>query len=347
MSEVTTSSAPQTSNTGLDVPDYILSGGEEVADDSASGEINSGNPGSEAEEASDEVKTGDEQEKEEAETDEDTDNGEDQDGGEEKKEEDGRPPKGFVEVQALKQAKETTKHFKQENLSLKEEITALKEQMLQAVTVRQKPSEFEGFELMNTEDLKELMYDDPDKAAQYVDKEKRFLEYQRDQDIEDQKSKAFLKDDEAAVQTAKEKIIEILVDNEAIADLEEAAIENGFSQSMFFLTDPETKIIVPGQSRPRSLGEGAAAVLGLIQKIKDSGNQKVEVTLDMVPDAVKAQIIEAAQDDIIKKAKGDTKTSGTKISDIPPSDRGGTDKLAGKPYSKMTEAERQEYLRRG
>jgi hypothetical protein len=88
--------------------------------------------------------------------------------------------------------------------------------------------------------------------------------------------------------------------SQASDDLREFAQGIGFTDELFYLTNPSTQIILPGQSEPILLGAQAAKILRVIATMKNAQPTKVDV------EAIKESVKRDLEKSIIGKVKQGT-----------------------------------------
>lgn len=255
-------------------------------------------------------------------------------------EESKKPPKGFVPTKAIQEVR-------QENRYLKDQIKALEEK-IEAVAKRpaEKAEPEEEFKVLSKEELLELYEDDPREALAYT------------VELQEHKEKQAAKEKEAQLQqyeTAQaqqvfketadlmEKAVPGIFDDES--DTQEKLVEfaesMGFSENLFFLTNPETKVILPGESKPTYLGKQAAEVLGFIAGLQEKLNS---------PDRTKmeTELRKTIEAEVLQKLKSSPGKDFKSLADIPTSETEKPRKfdrvLSETEFAKLSAQEQEAYL---
>ena len=249
------------------------------------------------------------------------------------------PPKGFVPTKAVQEARE-------ENRYLKEQIKALEDKIDNLAKKTEKPpeEEEEPFNVLSKSELLELSADDPPAAIAYM------LELQEYKEKQAEKAKA-----ESEKLTARQQATSLF--NETAKIMEEAvpglfdeksgkqqelvsfAESVGFTDDLFFLTNPETMIVMPGETVPKYLGKQAAGIVKFIAGLKERLNTTDTKSLEK---RIRTEI----ESEIMKKIKTSGKTFKS-LTDIPTSE---TDSpkpkrlLSESEMAKMSDKDIQKYL---
>lgn len=177
-------------------------------------------------------------------------------------------PKGYVPLEAVHQARGEIKY-------LKEQLHAVQNQVQ---SLQSKPTEKEAevpdtFEVLTDDEFEFLAEDDPTQAAIYLRNLNVHESLQRDAEQSERQREEFNRDYEAIIGTsveAIEKVVPGIYDegSEAGQELMDYGESIGFTDEMYYLTDPTTKIILAGESEPLLLGEQAAEILGMLVTAK-------------------------------------------------------------------------------
>lgn len=192
-------------------------------------------------------------------------------------------PKGFVPLEAVHQARGEIKY-------LKEQLTAVQEQMrsLQQPKVAEKDVELESFEVLTDEQFEELADDSPAQAAIYIRKLNAYESSQRSKADDEKQQAEFARQYDSIMDTSVaeiEKVAPGIYDEGSTVqkELMEFADTLGFTEDLYYLTNPSTKIILPGESEPLLLGEQAATILSMLVNAKGKmvapGNTELEAKL--------------------------------------------------------------------
>ncbi len=180
----------------------------------------------------------------------------------------GKPPKGFVPLEAIHEVRG-------ENRYLKEQIQTLQTQMhtLQ-VKSEEKPVEVaDDFEVLTDDQFEDLADDNPAQAAIYLRKLAAHETNQRDAADEVKHQAAFEEAYDNIIDTSVAEIEKVAPgifdeDSKVQTELMDFAEDLGFTEDLYYLTNPSTKIILPGESEPLLLGEQAASILGMLVNAK-------------------------------------------------------------------------------
>lgn len=179
-----------------------------------------------------------------------------------------KAPKGFVPLAAVHEARGEIKY-------LKEQIQTLQEQMRES---RSKPADKDepaddDFEVLSDEAFEDLAEDNPAQAAIYLRKLNAYEAKQRAKADEQRRTEEFSRVYDAIIDNSVaeiEKVAPGIFDENSTVqkELMEFAGEIGFSEDLYYLTNPSTKIILPGETEPLLLGEQAASILGILVNAK-------------------------------------------------------------------------------
>ena len=352
------------SSTGSSTDSKAASSGSKEDGDDKSKEDDSLDDGKEGvddkakEEGTDDGKTdGKEKDTDSADQDDDeSDSGDDSGDDEDQDLDDGKPPKGFVPLQALKEQKNIAKFRKQENLDLQAENAELKTQLATMKTMVQKeetPAEFADFEGKTDEEIQDeldiLYYEDAKEGRDFAKKWADYKEHLVKSTLTKAEKEAEAEALADARLLARGEIREALQDDETKAAITEFAIANGFDKSAFFLTNPDQQIFSPdkdGNMRLVSPGY-AASIVKLLANAHKLSTQKPEITLEDIPDDIREKIAEQVKKELVEEVKGkkatETKTEKS-VSDLKSADGSTVDTLSGKSYASMTPEERKRSL---
>lgn len=231
------------------------------------------------------------------------------------------PPKGYVPIQALKEARET---IKKKNAKIAE------------LEAQEKKEDGKEFKLLSEQEFLELQRNDPDEAQLYIFREQRYREkekLQQEVQADEERLEQYHENRSIqAVETVQKEFPDYYnPESGAMKKMAEFAISQGFDPEMLnYMTMPKTLILPPGGEAPITLGEGAASLIRLIGK-----------TMALDPEAVKADTIAELEKTITEKIK---KELGEKLNNETGSftsiaDVGGEQTDVGKKTKVMSEAQ--------
>ena len=208
-----------------------------------------------------------------------------------------KPPKGFVPLEALHEVRG-------ENRYLKEQIAELqaappKETAPKADAEEAKPE----FEVLSDEDFDALVDEDPLKAIRYQRDLNTHERLVSKQEADYAKGETEFASTVREAQTAMETAVPGIFTEEGVQRaLVEKAESLGFSEDLFYLTNPSTQVILPGSSEPVLLGKAAASILSVIQNASAKSTEKVK-SEDEIREEVTAELMKK-----FKSGDGDFKS---------------------------------------
>jgi hypothetical protein len=186
-----------------------------------------------------------------------------------------KPPAGYVEIGALKEArtqlKETRKEHAREMESMRQEVASLKA----AMPKEEKPdgSKWKDFKVLSAEDFQELADENPIDAIKYQQELREYEKYQDQLKAAEEEEERQVNEDRKMVERTVERISEsvpgIYDENSEIREtLTTFAGEHGLGKSTLgMITDPATLILPPGAEQPVLLGDNAAELVEMIHKV--------------------------------------------------------------------------------
>jgi len=139
-----------------------------------------------------------------------------------------------------------------------------------------------------------------------------------------------------------EEFVPGLFDEGSKASEELAAFANdlGFTDDMYYLTNPQTQIILPGETEPLLLGEQAASIIQTLATARTRINDLKETTVDKdklreeITKEVEANLRKTIEGELLAKFKtGSDESAFRSLTSVPSSE---TPEFAGKV---LTEAE--------
>jgi len=189
-----------------------------------------------------------------------------------------KPPKGFVPIAAIHEVRGENKYLKEQISQLTEKVTLLSQTVNTPPAVVQAPesSKFDDFVALTDEEFTALATDSPVDALEYVKQFNEFTEFKR-QKAESERAAAEAKLADESYQDyvaqvfestgrAMEQVVPGLLNPEspeAIA-FQDFASSLGFTEELYYLTNPATQIILPDQKEPLLLGEHAAQIISVL-----------------------------------------------------------------------------------
>jgi len=249
----------------------------------------------------------------------------------------GKPPKGFVPIQALQEERSKRKDLAQQLSELQE-----------AVELLGKKEESEGadeetkFVVLDDDAVESLIEEDPQEALRYQVRLQKHQAKQRAVNLAKQNEDLQVSEGVVEIQQIIPDIYE--ENSSSGADLADFAVEKGFNpEYLTLLTDPRTKLIAPDGKTKMILGVGAASVIKVLNDLKSG----TPVTKDALRQQIEQEITEEVTQKVLAKIKGDP--APMSINDLPgaPEEIRGDTILSEAQLSKMSKAEVDAYLRGG
>lgn len=248
------------------------------------------------------------------------------------------PPKGFVPTKAIQEAREENRYLKEQIKALQEKVDAIAQNKESKVEETE-----EEFKVLSKLELIELAEESPQEAIAYMLELQNYKEQQAEkQQSEKQRAEAHEQAKILFKETADlmEQAVPGIFDEKSDTQtkLVEFAESLGFTEDLFFLTNPETMIVLPGETTPRYLGKQAAGVLKFIAGLKD----KVAVDSEAIVKKLRSEI----ENEVLKKVKSSGKSFKslnditTSESDAPKAKR----TLSEAELMKLSDKELQAYL---
>ena len=286
----------------------------------------------------------------------DADKASDKDKGDEK------PPKGYVKIEALHEARDINKHLKNENARLKvQQYESQDRAKVEPLVTEKELKEFKDFKPLSDEQFEEKYEDDSKAGLKYLQKLGQFHDFQRRQAEEKLATEQQERELTAAAseleriyettETLMEDVLPGIFDDKTVqSELTEFATDIGFTEDLFYLTNPETRIILPGESKPLVLGEQAADILKMLVTARTRLDENKTAKIDN--DKLKADIEKKLRKEIEKELLAKFKKSGDgdsykSIDDIPTSENENEFRnqvLSEAEFNKLTPAQQDAYL---
>lgn len=267
-----------------------------------------------------------------------------------------KPPKGYVPLQALHEARTRVTGLQAEVTQLKAKLyEATKPQKVEPPLVTEtEVSKFKDFKVLSKDEAAALMEDNATAGLEYVEKLSEYMDYSSrlaKQQVLDASAKAKEAQEEAeaakireSVYTEFERLIpNIMAEDRTVSnDWADFAESKGFSEDLFPLLSPDT-IISPAGKEPFKVGKNAVGLLKMImelRKVPSKDDLKKQIRTELTTE-LKAELGNKAVADIKSK-----KAAKPQMQDIPDAAKG-TPKsvvLSDKAYEKLSEQDKQRYL---
>lgn len=251
-------------------------------------------------------------------------------------------PKGYVPLAAVQEAR-------RENASLKASLADLQSQVAQLgkgpeQEQTQPVADADGFKELSAEEFKDLVDDDPPAAILYLNQKAAY-------DVQQTAVRAAQATEQTQVQQAYTRMVTAIPDlfEEGATsgkELADFASELGFGPELFHLTNPNTRLLVPGEAKPVVLGEGAAAIVemfaGLQSRLKEQGATEASLR-----ESLTKEIREQVQAELLAKFKNEG-PGHQSLASLPGTDSQGaissSKDLSMAEIAKLSDAELERYL---
>ena len=269
----------------------------------------------------------------------------------EAKDEQGKPPKGFVPIQALHQERGQRQILTQEVQDLRSELEALKsgKTVIQETEGAEQSPE-ETFEVLSEEAFEELLEEDPVEAMKYDRKERAHKAKLAEQAKAAQAETDIINQSLGMMATSVPGLYD--KDSDVNQKLSDFAMEKGFADfdGLALVTDPRTRIVPANGGRPQLLGETAANLVimlnTLFQEMATLGDNKVDA--EALEKAAEEKVRDKVTKDVLAKLKQPAEAEHKSLGDIP-GDAGEDIAGLGGPmseadFAKLSEAEQRRYL---
>lgn len=254
-----------------------------------------------------------------------------------------RHPKGYVPIAAIHEARGEVRYLKEQLQTVQNQLHELKQGQ------PKEGPDLEEFEVLSDDEFDILAEDDPGQAAIYLRNLSAYEAKKRSDADAEHQQKVFAEAYESIMQdsmAAIEKIAPGIYDEDSQiqSEIMEFAESFGFTEDMYYLTNPSTKVILPGETEPVLLGEQAADILGLLVNAKSKM---------ATPDtsALESRLREEITAELVKKFKSSSTDEYRSLSQAPKSDtetpsehpfRGKV--LSTEELTKLTPKQYEEYL---
>lgn len=218
----------------------------------------------------------------------------------------GKTPKGFVPLAAIHEARGEIRALKEQIAAL----TAAKQPTPPATSEAPEVPTVPEFEVLSDAAFEELAEDNPAQAAVYLRKLALHQEAVRAAEAAKVSQESFKVAIDRIIDSsveAMEKVAPgIFAEDGAVrSELMEFGNTLGFTEDLYYLTNPSTKIILPGESEPLLLGEQAASILGLLV------NAKAKLAPPTDEAALRERITAEVTAELMKKFKTAGQTGST------------------------------------
>lgn len=272
-----------------------------------------------------------------------------------------KPPKGYVPLPAMQQAREKNRSLEGENSALKQELDQLRQEFQQMQAgAKQPPKEEGGFKRLSQEELSDLTESSPDEAIKYlaqlqVHQEQEFQQRleQAQQDVVIKAQREHASQEISSAYQRIETAVPGLYDenSEAWTELTSFAEEVGITPDVFALaTTPEALGLLPGQDEPQLVGTKAAdfveALVGLQDKLASRGSRKETMRKELETE-IRAEV----EKELLAKFKNDGGSEHRSVQDIQGTttrvdeEEGFGDKvLSHEEFARLSEEEQARYL---
>ena len=262
-----------------------------------------------------------------------------------------------------------------ENKYLKNELLALKASMLSKPLSAKEPerlvseseeAKFSTFRKLTKAEFTAKYDDDIEAGQEYLEQLQEFVDYTSrasEQKRLDEEAERQAEADYRTLQSTYERasagmeaLLPGLFDEDSTVqdELAEFASSIGFEEDLFYLTSPETRVILPGETEPVLLGEQAVDIMRVLVKareqIKDGSvwKEKMNAAVKAAEKATEKRLRKQIEKELLSKFKDKAKDKFTSLDDI--SDASGEDYLDGRILSeaemlKMPAEQYEKYLK--
>jgi hypothetical protein len=267
-----------------------------------------------------------------------------------------KPPKGYVPLQALHEARTRASGLQAEVTQLKAKLyEATKPKKVEPPLVTEtEVSKFKDFKVLSKAEAAALMEDNVTAGLEYVEKLHEYMDYSSrlaKQQVLDASAKAKEAQEEAElakvvdyVSAECERLIPgIFAEDRTVSnDWADFAESKGFSEELFPLLSPTT-LVSPVGKEPFRVGKNAVGLLKMIIELRKAPSKddlKKQIRTELTKE-LKAELGNKAVADIKSK-----KAAKPQMQDIPDAAKS-TPKLvvlSDKAYEKLSEQDKQRYL---
>jgi hypothetical protein len=234
------------------------------------------------------------------------------------------PPKGFVPLKAVQEARE-------ENRQLRERLKVLEDKVLEPEVkpvLETIPEVRADFKVLTKDEFKELSEESPRDALVYMAELQDFEKAQRmTKEAASQKASREREVEGLFAESVKlmtEAIPDLFTEGStAQGDLASFAETIGFTKDMFYLTNPETLVILPGETEPVYLGTQAASFIKMLADLRTKVGKPGDVpAVDQTAlrKTIEAELRKAIETEVLTKIKTGGKPAFKSMGDVPSSD---------------------------
>jgi len=202
-----------------------------------------------------------------------------------------KTPKGYVPTAALHEVRGENKYLKSQIAELTKQLSA--NQQPQSSTTEEAQ---DTFVQLSDDEFVALSEESPKDALLYMKQLNQYNEDRRIQEsITQQTQKLY-----DSVSKEMETIVPGLFSDDTVAEEFRSFAETiGFTEDLFYLTNPSTMVIMPGESEPTLLGDQAAKLIKLLANVKQG--QKPVVVPDL--EKIKSDLRKEIETEILAKVK--------------------------------------------
>lgn len=252
-------------------------------------------------------------------------------------------PKGFVPLAAVHEARGEIKYLKEQLATMQTQVSNLQAKPAEEAAVE------DDFEVLTDDQFEDLADDNPAAAAIYLRKLSVYESKQREAadqvKMQDEFEREYDSILDMSIAEIEKAVPGIYDDNSTVkTELMDFADGLGFTEDLYYLTNPSTKIILPGESEPLLLGEQAASILAMLANAKQK-------TAPPDNSALEEKLRTEITAELMKKFKTQDTNEFRGLSQVPKTDSETPEpsSFAGKvltteQLSKLTDAEYEAYL---
>lgn len=213
-----------------------------------------------------------------------------------------KTPKGFVPLAALHEVRGENKFLKEQIAKLTEAVSAKPAEE----SAKPEPSEFDNFKELTNAEFTKLVEETPSEALLYVNKLSEYKSYKQEQVVkahEELAAQEYLNQVYSKASEVMEEAVPGIFDESSSAseEFKSFAVGLGFDETMFYLTNPATQVILPGDNTPGVLGEHAAQIIKVLAQARAIINNKA--SSDVNVDKIKADLRKEIETEVMSKVK--------------------------------------------
>lgn len=260
----------------------------------------------------------------------------------------GKPPKGFVPIQALHQERGQRQVLSQEVSQLRAELEAFKTAKKAVEATHGAPKDVEEFKVLSEQEFNELLEEDPVEAIKY---DRKFRAYEARQ-AEQAKAK---QSDQAMIDQSMGMMAEAVPglydqDSDVNQRLSEFAVENGFTDldGLALVTDPRTRVLPANGGNPKPLGQAAASLVLMLNNLFQEASKPPDKGAQDAQTKLEQRIREQVTQELLSKIKQPAGTEHRSLGDVPGdagADASALEKvLSETEFSRLSEADQRRLL---